>query len=80
MIILICIASYFPARPPVAPSPTSQNQRADFRNGCITLLKNKSALLLVIAYSISQGIQEALMPVLGLDISPLGIKEVSFHH
>ena len=33
-------------------------------------------ILLVIAYSLSQGIQEGFMPVLNLDFTPLGIKEV----
>lgn len=41
------------------------------------LYRNKSVILLVLAYSLSQGIQEAILPVLNLDIGPVGIPEVS---
>ena len=39
-------------------------------------MKNKSIILLVFAYAISQGVQEAILPVLNLDIRPVGIPEV----
>ena len=39
-------------------------------------MKNKSIILLVFAYALSQGVQEALLPVLNLDFEPLGIEEV----
>ena len=38
--------------------------------------RNRSMILLVIAYALSQGIQEGFMPVLNIDFTPLGIKEV----
>merc|ERR1712018_365666 len=73
--LFICILIYFPAKPPVAPSPTSEIQRESFKDGLKMLVRNKSAVLIVIAYSISQGVQEGFMPVLNLDFTPLGIKE-----
>ena len=64
------------SQPPVAPSSTSETRREDFRQGLRKLMKNKSIILLVFAYALSQGVQEALLPVLNLDFEPLGIKEV----
>ena len=64
------------SQPPVAPSSTSESRREDFREGLRKLMKNKSIILLVFAYAISQGVQEAILPVLNLDIRPVGIPEV----
>ena len=64
------------SQPPVAPSSTSETRREDFLQGLRKLMKNKSIILLVFAYALSQGVQEALLPVLNLDFEPLGIKEV----
>ena len=64
------------SQPPVAPSSTSETRREDFRQGLRKLMKNKSIILLVFAYALSQGVQEALLPVLNLDFEPLGIEEV----
>ena len=64
------------SQPPVAPSSTSETRREDFRQGLKKLMKNKSIILLVFAYALSQGVQEALLPVLNLDFEPLGIEEV----
>ncbi len=45
--------------------------------GLKKLMRNKSVFFLVLAYAISQGVQEAILPVLDLDISPVGLEEVS---
>ena len=72
----LSLHNFLLSQPPVAPSSTSESRREDFREGLRKLMKNKSIILLVFAYAISQGVQEALLPVLNLDIRPVGIKEV----
>ena len=58
-------------------SPLSIREREAPKMGILRkLMKNKSIVLLVFAYALSQGVQEALLPVLNLDFEPLGIEEV----
>ena len=40
------------------------------------IFRNKNFILIVTAYTISQGLQEGFLPVLNINLTPLGIPEV----
>ena len=73
---LFCTVLLSISQPPVAPSLTSESDRDDFRQGLSKLLRDRNVVFLVISYGISQGVQEAIIPVLNLNIKNVGIKEV----
>ena len=41
------------------------------------IFRNKNFILIVTAYTISQGLQEGFLPVLNINLTPLGIPEVN---
>ena len=76
-IIFVLLLIYFPSKPPLPPSPTSVAPREKFLDGLKLIFQNRNAMLVILAFSLSQGMQEALTPVLDLDLTPLGISEKS---
>lgn len=77
LVVSVALCAYFPSKPPVAPTLTSTQERVDFVDGIRKLSRNKGALILVLAYSISQGVQEAFIPVMSLNLTPLDVNQAT---
>lgn len=66
---------YFPAKPPSPPSKSSAVQRLDFRSGAKTLLRNPHFWVLLVAFSVSNGVSWGWSSVQDLIFSHVGISQ-----
>lgn len=73
--LFVCIAIYFPAKPPSPPSVTAVTRRLDFVTGLKQLVQNKNFFFLLLWYSISNGIQWGWAFVIDLILSAVGIDQ-----
>ena len=74
-LLFLLILIYYPAKPKNLPSFTAGEKREDFIQGLKSFMTNKSAVMICIAFTLSQGIAEAFYPVLDLDFAPIGVSE-----
>ena len=75
--LLFCIWIYFPSKPPKPPSLSSAVSRLDFVRGSRTLLCNKQVLLLLLIFSLSNGVNWGYTAVLEVVLSQVGVDEKS---
>merc|ERR1711953_819200 len=54
---------------------TAGEKREDFLPGLRAFLTNRDAVLVTIAFALSQGIPEAFYPVFDLDLAPVGVSD-----
>ena len=73
--LFLLVILYYPSRPDSLPSFTAGEKREDFIAGLKSIFTNRSALMVVIAFTISQGVQEAYYPVMALNLTPIGVTE-----
>ena len=78
-ILFFAVLIYFPAKPPSPPSLSSAAGRLDFVSGAKTLLKNRSFWLLLLIFSLSNGVswgwssvQDLIFPEVGIDQKTAG--------
>ena len=74
-VLFFAVIIYFPAKPPVPPSLSSAAGRLDFVSGAKTLLKNRSFWLLLLIFSISNGVNWGWSSVQNLIFSGVGIDQ-----
>ena len=74
-VLLFVVIIYFPAKPPTPPSLSSAAGRLDFVSGAKTLLNNWSFWLLLIIFSISNGVNWGWSSVQDLIFSGVGIDQ-----
>ena len=75
--LLLCIWMYFPTKPPKPLSLSSAVSRLDFVRGSRTLLRNKQVLLLLLIFSVSNGVNWGYTAVLEVVLSQVGVDEKS---
>ncbi|KAL4228912.1 Solute carrier 49 member 4 [Mactra antiquata] len=73
--LFLFILIYFPARPPLPPSPSASVKRTDYMKGVKSLVSNGSVWLIVLAYAIPTGILGVWQSVLDVNLKPLGISQ-----
>ena len=76
-LLFLLIIIYYPAKPENLPSFSAGEKREDFVKGLKSFLTNKSAVMICVAFTLSQGIAEAFYPVLDLDFAPIGVNEAT---
>ncbi|RMX42844.1 hypothetical protein pdam_00005147 [Pocillopora damicornis] len=74
-VLLFTVLIYFPAKPPSPPSLSSAAGRLDFCSGAKTLLKNRSFWLLLLIFSVSNGVNWGWSSVQDLIFSGVGIDQ-----
>lgn len=74
-VLLFVVIIYFPAKPPTPPSLSSAAGRLDFVSGAKTLLNNWSFWLLLVIFSISNGVNWGWSSVQDLIFSGVGIDQ-----
>ena len=74
-LLFFCVLIYFPAKPPTPPSLSSAAGRLDFASGAKTLLRNKSFWLLLLIFSVSNGVNWGWSSVQDLIFSGVGIDQ-----
>ena len=77
VLLFLLLLLYYPARPKNLPSFTAGEKREDFLQGLKSFMSNKSAVLVCVAFTLSQGVAEAFYPVLDLDLAPIGVSETT---
>eukprot|EP00096_Caligus_rogercresseyi_P014918 TRINITY_DN7380_c0_g1_i1.p1 TRINITY_DN7380_c0_g1~~TRINITY_DN7380_c0_g1_i1.p1 ORF type:complete len:450 (-),score=101.18 TRINITY_DN7380_c0_g1_i1:185-1534(-) len=75
ILLSLAIWIHFPSKPKMPPSSSSTALRDDFMSGILKLIKNKTAWLLVFAYSAMIGIQSGWSGIQSLDYEYLGIND-----
>ena len=73
--LFLCVAVYFPAKPPRPPSVTAVTRRLDYVTGLKQLTRNKNLLIILLFYSISNGVQFGWVYVTDLILSAVGIDQ-----
>ena len=76
-LLFILVLVYYPSRPSHLPSFTAGERREEFLQGLKSFMTNRSAVLVCIAFSASQGVAEAYYPVLDLNFAPIGVGEAT---
>ena len=76
-LLFLLVLVYYPSRPGDLPSFTAGEKREDFLAGMKSFLTNPSAVLVCVAFSLSQGVAEAYYPVLDLNFAPIGVPETT---
>ena len=76
-LLFLLVLVYYPSRPRDLPSFTAGERREDFLQGLKSFMTNRSAVLVCIAFSLSQGVAEAYYPVLDLNFAPIGVGETT---
>ena len=76
-LLFLLVLVYYPSRPGDLPSFTAGEKREDFLAGMRSFLTNPSAVLVCVAFSLSQGVAEAYYPVLDLNFAPIGVPETT---
>ena len=74
-VLFFAVIIYFPAKPPVPPSLSSAAGRLDFVSGAKTLFKNRSFWLLLLIFSLSNGVNWGWSSVQNLIFSGVGIDQ-----
>lgn len=75
-VLLVCVLIYFPSKPPLPPSPSSEITRSEaYREEIKKLLQDKSYLHLSFFFAISYGVYIGWIAVLALAVEPFGIGE-----
>ncbi|XP_064597135.1 solute carrier family 49 member 4 homolog [Liolophura sinensis] len=73
--VFLATLLYFPAKPPHPPSITATVDRADFKAGVMSLLKNRHFWLISLVYGLSIGIENTWMSVLDINFNKLGVSQ-----
>ena len=76
-LLALLVLVYYPSRPGDLPSFSAGERREDFLQGLKSFMTNRSAVLVCIAFSLSQGVAEAYYPVLDLNFAPIGVGEAT---
>ena len=76
-LLFLLVIIYFPSRPDSLPSFTAGEKREDFLTGIKSIFTNRSAMMVVLAFTVSQGVQEAYYPVMALNLTPIGVPEAT---
>lgn len=74
-LLFFAVLVYFPAKPPSPPSLSSAAGRLDFISGAKTLLQNRSFWLLLLIFSLSNGVSWGWSSVQDLIFSGVGIDQ-----
>lgn len=74
-VLLVSMLIYFPSKPEIPPTSSSDSARLNLRDGLAYLMTNKSAMFCILAYSISFGVQGHWIGVMAINFEPLGISE-----
>lgn len=74
-VLFFAVLIYFPAKPPSPPSLSSAAGRLDFVSGAKTLLTNRSFWLLLLIFSLSNGVNWGWSSVQDLIFSGVGIDQ-----
>ena len=54
--LLLLVLLYFPSQPPSPPSNSAQEQRSNFKDGWLDVLRNRNCWLVTLVYSLSGGL------------------------
>ena len=73
--LFLCVAVYFPAKPPRPPSVTAVTKRLDIVTGLKSFIRNKNLLLMLLIFSVSNGVQWGWVYVIDLILSAVGIDQ-----
>jgi len=74
-LLLVSMLVYFPSKPEIPPTSSSDSARLNLKDGMAYLMTNKSALFCILAYSISFGVSGHWIGVVAINFEPLGISE-----
>ena len=64
---------HFPSKPSTPPSLSSQDERLSMLPGLVLMIKNKNFLLLLLAYSISQGVSGMYGAIMATNLKTFGV-------
>jgi len=67
----VLIYCYFPSQPPTPPSVSASEQRLDFTKGFLILMKNKNGWIVLLTYSISQGVVQGWQSMMVANLTSL---------
>jgi len=73
--LLLSMFAYFPNKPEIPPTALSGSARLSLKQGTVHLFSNTSAVLCILAYSISFGVSGHWIGVMAINFEPLGISE-----
>jgi len=73
--LLLSMFAYFPSKPEIPPTALADSTRLNLKEGTLHLMYNTSAVLCVLAYSISFGVSGHWIGVMAINFEPLGISE-----
>jgi len=73
--LLVSMLIYFPSKPEIPPTSASDSARLNLKDGILHLMRNKSAVCCILAYSISFGVSGHWIGVMAINFEPLGISE-----
>jgi len=74
-VLLLSMIAYFPSKPEIPPTAMADSSRLNLKEGTLHLMTNTSAVLCVVAYSISFGVSGHWIGVMAINFEPLGISE-----
>ena len=77
LVTFIAILIYFPAKPKSPPSVSSMVQRVAFFPAVKSILTNKRAILLCLAYSLFNGVIASWFSVMNITFEPLPFDDAS---